>query len=166
VFGGRRASRPPGSQGPVAIAPDASRFRLLGVEAADPIRYRVLHRSSAGELTEDTVWSWSTLPSHLLATALSQGVAADPDLQMVETATAPAVAVTLLSWFMEDTAGGPHLVGAVEVRVTDAERAVHTSLHEAAVPVSRDLPGNLAVQAAQLLGDLAAAVRGAVREAT
>ena len=59
-----------------------------------------------------------------------------------------------MAWQIE-AAPSPRLVGAVEVRSTEAERVVHTRVVRLSEPVSAGLPGDLAVAAGRLLRSLA-----------
>ncbi len=148
---------------PVPTASGAHGFRLLWVEAADPIRYRLLHRSPDGEVRQDPVWSWSRLPSRLLETTLMAAVSSEPGLVLVDGPNAPTVALTLLGWHLEGPDGARRLVGIVEVQLTDEQRRVHSTVLESGSPVQGDLPGDLASVAATVLGDLAAQVLATVR---
>lgn len=139
---------------PQALAPTIS-IRLLDTQARGHIGHRLLHRLAGGELTEDPVWRWSSMPDRYLDTALRLALASSPEVRLVDTANAPAMAVTLLAWQLE-SAGSPQLVGVVELTVTAADRMVRTEMIRRSEPVSADLPGNLAAAAGRLLQSLAA----------
>jgi hypothetical protein len=81
-------------------------------------------------------------------------VASRTDLRLVDTSQAPTLSVTLLAWHLQEEQD-LHLVGIVEVRVTDEDRNVHTQILEANEPVSGELPGDLALVAGRLLRRLA-----------
>jgi hypothetical protein len=68
-------------------------------------------------LTEDAVWRWSSAPDGYLDTALRLEAASSPDVRLVDTGRAPALAATLLVWDLE-SAGETRLVEAVEFQVT------------------------------------------------
>jgi hypothetical protein len=72
------------------------------------------------------------------------------DVRLVDSATAPSLAVTLLSWQLE-TAGGGRLAGAIELQFTGSDRVVRAEVVRDTEPVSPELPGNLAVAAGRLL---------------
>ena len=135
-------------------APDAISIRLLDTQARGHIGRSVLHQRPNGELTEDAVWRWSSAPDRYLDTALRLEVASSPDLRLVDTGRAPALAATLLVWNLE-SAGETQLVGAVEFQVTGTDRVVHTQVVRASEPVSAALPGDLAAAAGRLLRRLA-----------
>ena len=139
--------------GQVTKAPNAVPVRLLDTEARGHIGHRVLHQQTDGELTEDSVWRWSSAPDRYLDTALRLEVASSPDVRPVDAARAPALAATLLVWDLE--AGGTRLVGTVEFQITGTDRVVHTQVVRASEPVSAELPGNLAAAAGRLLRRLA-----------
>ena len=75
-------------------------------------------------------------------------------LRLVDVASAPTVAATLLVWHLE-TGGGTRLVGAVEFQVTRTDHVVQTQIVQSSEAVSADLPGDLAVAAGRLLRRLA-----------
>ena len=85
----------------VAKAPNAAPVRLLEVEAREHIGRRVLHQQPGGELTEDSVWRWSSAPDRYLDTALRLEVASSSDLRLVDAGSAPALAATILVWNLE-----------------------------------------------------------------
>ena len=138
----------------VSKAPNATSVRLLDTQARGHIGRRVLHQQPNGELTQDAVWQWSTAPDRYLDTALRLEVESSPDVRLVETGRAPALAATLLVWDLE-SAGEARLVGAVEFEVTGTDRVVHTQVVRASEPVSAELPDDLAASAGRLLRRLA-----------
>jgi hypothetical protein len=140
----------------------ASPVRLLDTQARAHIGRRILHQEPDGELTADAVWWWSSAPDRYLDTALRLELASSPVWRPVESASAPVLAATLLSWQLE-SAGGTRLLGAVEFRFTAADRGVHTVVVRQSEPVSGDLPGDLAAVAGRLLRRLA--VEGLTRVA-
>ena len=75
-------------------------------------------------------------------------------MRLVDLATPPSVAVTLLAWHLDPT-GGSHLVGVVELQYTGPDRVVRFQIVRATEPVSEPLPGNLASAAGRLLRRLA-----------
>ena len=137
-----------------AKAPNAAPVRLLEVEARGHIGRRVLHQQPGGELTEDSVWRWSSAPDRYLDTALRLEVASSSDVRLVDVGSAPALAATILVWDLE-SAGGARLVGAVEFQITGTDRVVHTQVVRDSEPVSAELPGDLAAVAGRLLRRLA-----------
>jgi len=142
----------PASQ--VIKAPRASPVRLLDTQARGHIGRHVLHQQPNGELTEDAVWRWSSAPDRYLDTALRFEAASSPDVRLVDTGRAPALAATLLVWDLEST-GETRLGGAVEFQVTGTDRVVHTQVVRTSEPVSAELPGDLAAVAGRLLRRLA-----------
>ena len=138
----------------VPKAPNAASVRLLDTQARGHIGRRVLHKQPDGELTEDSVWRWSSAPDRYLDTALRIEAASSPDIRLVDAGHSTALAATLLVWDLE-YAGGTQLVGAVEFQITGTDRAVHTQVVRASEPVSADLPGDLAASAGRLLRRLA-----------
>jgi len=138
----------------VPKAPNAASVRLLDTQARGHIGRRVLHTQPDGELTEDSVWRWSSAPDRYLDTALRIEAASSPDIRLVDAGHSTALAATLLVWDLE-YAGGTQLVGAVEFQITGTDRAVHTQVVRASEPVSADLPGDLAASAGRLLRRLA-----------
>jgi hypothetical protein len=136
-------------------APNATPVRLLDTQARGHIGRSVLHQQPDGELTDDSVWRWSSAPDRYLDTALRLEVASNPDVRLVDVDRAPVLAATLLVWNLE-SAGGTRLVAAVEFQVTGTDRAVHTHVARASEPVSGELPGDLAAVAGKLLRRLAA----------
>jgi len=138
----------------VTKAPNATPVRLLDTQARGHIGRRVLHQQPNGELTEDAVWRWSSAPDRYLDTALRFELASRPDVRLVDTGRARALAATLLIWDL-DSAGETRLVGAVEFQVTGTDREVHTKVVRTSEPVSAELPGDLAAAAGRLLRRLA-----------
>ena len=138
----------------VPKAPNAASVRLLDTQARGHIGRRVLHKQPDGELTEDSIWRWSSAPDRYLDTALRIEAASSPDIRLVDAGHSTALAATLLVWDLE-YAGGTQLVGAVEFQITGTDRAVHTQVVRASEPVSADLPGDLAASAGRLLRRLA-----------
>ncbi len=145
----------PAERATSAPASNAVPVRLLETQARGHIGRRVLHQQSDGELTDDPVWQWSSAPDRYLDTALRLELASSSNLRLVDAATAPTLAATLLVWYLE-SAGETRLVGAVELRFTGTDRAVRTRVVEASEPVSAELPGNLGSAAGRLLRRLAA----------
>ena len=138
----------------VPRAPNAMPVRLLDTQARGHIGRRVLHRQPDGELTEDSVWRWSSAPDRYLDTALRFEVASNPDIRLVDVDRAPLLAARLLVWNLE-SAEGTRLVGVVEFQITGTDRVVHTQVARASEPVSAELPGDLAAAAGRLLRRLA-----------
>jgi hypothetical protein len=138
----------------VTKAPNATPVRLLDTQSRGHIGRRVLHQQPNGELTEDAVWRWSSAPDRYLDTALRFELASSPDLRLVDSARARALAATLLIWDL-DSSGEMRLVGAVEFQVTGTDREVRTKVVRASEPVSEELPGDLAAAAGRLLRRLA-----------
>ena len=146
--------QPPVPATQVTKAANATPVRLLDTQARGHIGRPVLHQQPNGELTEDAVWRWSSAPDRYLDTALRLEVASSPDVRLVDTGRAPALAATLRVWDLE-SAGGTRLVGAVEFQVTGTDRVVHTQVVRTSEPVSAELPGELAAAAGRLLRRLA-----------
>jgi hypothetical protein len=138
----------------VPKADNATPLRLLDTQARGHIGRHVLHRQAKGELTEDPIWRWTSAPDRYLDTALRLEGASSPDVLLVDSGSAPAVAATLLVWNLESP-GGTQLVGAVEFQVTGADGVVHTQVVRSSEPVSAELPGDLAAAAGRLLQRLA-----------
>ena len=63
------------------------------------------------------MWRWSSAPDRYLDTALRLELAASPGLRLVDSASSPSLAATLLAWQLESV-GGTRLVGAVEFQFT------------------------------------------------
>jgi hypothetical protein len=147
----------PKTSGPAKQVPkadDATPVRLLDTQSRGHIGRHLLHQQPNGELTEDAVWWWTSTPDRYLDTALRLEGASSPDLLLVESADAPALAATLLVWDLE-SAGGTQLVGAVEYQVTGTDGVVHTHVVRSSEPVSTGLPGDLAAASGRLLRRLA-----------
>jgi hypothetical protein len=138
----------------VSKVPNATPIRLLDTQARGQIGRRLLHQLPTGELTEDPVWLWSSFPGEYLDTALRQAVESNPNLRLVDSASAPAMAATLLAWNLESQSE-TRLVGAAEFQITGADRSIHSKVVQASEPVAADLPGNLAVVSGRLLRRLA-----------
>jgi hypothetical protein len=132
----------------------AASVRLLDTQARGHIGRRLLHQQPDGELIEDPVWRWSSAPDRYLDTALRLELTSSRVLRLVDVASAPTVAATLLVWQLE-TGGGTRLVGAVEFQVTGIDRVIQTKVVQASEAVSGDLPGDLAAAAGRLLRRLA-----------
>ena len=132
----------------------AASVRLLDTQARGHIGRRVLHQQPDGELIEDPVWRWSSAPDRYLDTALRLELTSSRVLRLVDVASAPTVAATLLVWHLE-TGAGTRLVGAVEFQVTRTDHVVQTQVVQASETVSADLPGDLAAAAGRLLRRLA-----------
>jgi hypothetical protein len=127
-----------------------------GSQARAHIGRRLLHQEPDGELVEDAVWRWSSAPARYLDSALRLAFASSPNVQLVDSGTATAMSVTLITWHLE-TADSVQLVGAVELVITNTDRAVQTHVIRGSESVSSELPGNLAVAAGRLLQTLASA---------
>ena len=140
--------------GPEVSVDNARPIRLLDTQARGHIGRRVLHQQPSGELTEDPVWRWSSAPDRYLDTAIRLELTSHPRLRLVDAATAPALAATLLVWNIE-SADGTHLVGVVEFQFTGIDRAVHTKVVRGSEAVSAQLPGDLPAAAGRLLRRLA-----------
>ena len=80
----------------VPKAPNAASVRLLDTQARGHIGRRVLHKQPDGELTEDSVWRWSSAPDRYLDTALRIEAASSPDIRLVDAGHSTALAATLL----------------------------------------------------------------------
>lgn len=142
--------------GKVTKSSDALPVRLLDTEARGGIGRRVLHQQPNGELTGDAIWLWASPPDRYLDTALRFEVASRPDVRLVDSSQATALATTILVWDLESS-GGTRLVAAVEFQVTATDRVVHTEVFRDAEPVSAELPGDLAAAAGRLLRRVASA---------
>ena len=132
----------------------AASVRLLDTQARGHIGRRLLHQQPDGELIEDSVWRWSSAPDRYLDTALRLELTSSRVLRLVDVASAPTVAATLLVRHLE-TGAGTRLVGAVEFQVTRTDHVVQTQVVQASETVSADLPGDLAAAAGRLLRRLA-----------
>ena len=148
------APQAPASAGPGTSGTTAASIRLLDTQARGHIGRRLLHQQPDGELIEDPVWRWSSAPDRYLDTALRLELTSSRVLRLVDVASAPTVAATLLVWHLE-TGAGTRLVGAVEFQVTRTDHVVQTQVVQASETVSADLPGDLAAAAGRLLRRLA-----------
>ena len=135
-------------------AASAAPIRLLDTQSRAHIGRRLLHQQTNGELIEDPVWRWSSLPDHYLDTALHLEVAAAPDWQLVDSGHVVSLGATLLSWHLA-SGEGMRLVGAVEFQITSTDHVVRTQIVGASEPVSGELPGDLALASGRLLRGLA-----------
>lgn len=147
-----------GAAEPVVDEVDAVAVRLLETHARDPIRHRILYRTPEGELLEDAVWRWSSTPDRYLDTALHMAAASNPKVRVADTSKVSSLAANLLACYLESVPGGAgrHLVGVVELRITDPDHAVRPEILRAEEAVSGELPGNLAVAMGRLMRRLAA----------
>jgi len=127
--------------------------RLLDTQSRAHIGRHLLRRQPHGELLEDSVWRWTSAPDRYLDTSLRLVLAASPDIRLVDSGSARALAVTLVEWNLD--AETHRLVGAVTVEVTMPDRSVGTTVIRADEAVSADLPGDLAVASGRLLHRLA-----------
>jgi hypothetical protein len=135
-------------------ARNAAPVRLLETQARGHIGRRLLHQQPNGELTEDSVWRWSSAPDRYLDTALRLEAASNPDIRLVDAGRAPTLAATLLVWELE-SGQGTRLNGAVEFQMTGTDRVLHSQVVRDSEPVSAELPGDLAAAAGRLLRRLA-----------
>lgn len=142
----------------------AAPIRLLDTHARGHIGRRLLHQQPHGELSEDSVWSWSSNPDRYLDSALRLALAATGDLRLVDTANAATMGVTLIAWQLESS-NSPRLVGAVEVSITAPDRTVLTQVVRASEPLSTEMPGDLSAAAGRLLNELATQCVARVTEA-
>jgi hypothetical protein len=110
----------------------------------------VLHQQQNGELTQDSVWWWSSAPDRYLDTALRLEVASRADVRLVDADRAPSLAATLLVWDLESQ-GGARFVGVVEFQFTGTDGVLDTQVVRASEPVATDLPGDLAAVSGRLL---------------
>jgi hypothetical protein len=127
------ASSPQGNH-----AADAMPVRLLETQARTHIGRRLLHQEADGELVEDAVWRWSSAPARYLDSALRLAFATRPDVRLVDSGNATAMAVTLIAWHLE-SAGSARLVGAVELVITSTDRSVQAQVIRGSEPVSAEL---------------------------
>lgn len=135
---------------------NAISVRLLDTQAREQIGRHLLHQQPNGELTEDAVWRWSAAPDRYLDSALRLEVASIPNVRLVDSSSATALAATLLAWNLDSTGGKTQLVGAVEFQVTRTDRVVRTQVVRSSEAVAPELPGDLAPAAGHLLRRLAA----------
>jgi hypothetical protein len=115
-----------------------------------------LHQEPNGELSEDAVWRWSSLPDRYLDSALRLAFASSAELRLVDAGGVSTLAVTLTTWHLE-SADRTHLVGTIEFVLTTADRTFVTQVVREAEPVSPEMPGDLAAGAGRLLNRLAGA---------
>jgi len=139
---------------PAAATAKASPIRLLDTQARAHIGRPLLYQEPSGELIADATWRWSSAPDRYLDTALRMELAASPGLRLVDLASSPSLATTLLAWHVE-TAGGRRLVGAAEFQLTGTDRVVHLHMVRGSEPVSSELPGDVAAAAGRLLRRIA-----------
>jgi hypothetical protein len=128
--------------------------RLIETQVLGHLGRRLLHRLANGELTEDPVWRWSSSPDRYLDSALRMAVSSNPGLRLVDSRSAPVLAVTLVAFELE-SGSSQQLVGAVEVQVIGADRVINTEVIRAGEPLSAEMPGNLSDAAGRLLQRLA-----------
>jgi hypothetical protein len=138
----------------VSKAPNAAPVRLQETQAMGHIGRPLLHQQPSGELTADPVWRWSSAPDRYLDTALELEAASNPNVRLVDTARAPALAATLIAWDLESKEG-TRLVGAVEFQITGDNSVVRTKVVRDSEPITGELPGNLATAAGSLLRRIA-----------
>jgi hypothetical protein len=139
---------------PQAAGLNVTFVRLLDTQARAHIGRRVLRQEADGEIVEDPVWRWSSAPDRYLDTALRLELTSRADVRLVDSAAAPALAVTLVNWHLE-SAGTARLVGVIQVQLTSVDRTVREEVVTESEPVSGELPGNLAAAAGRLLHRLA-----------
>lgn len=152
-----RMIEPQLSVGPPAVAADkAASVRLLDTHARGHIGRPILHLRPDGELVTDPVWRWSSAPDRYLDTALRLAIASSPNVRLVDTAGAPALALTLVAWHLETGASDTRLVGAIQIQLTGTNGVVREEIIRDTELVSNPLPGDLAAVAGRLLGRLAA----------
>jgi hypothetical protein len=145
---------PLASARPGPTAANAIPVRLLETQARAHIGRSLLRQQADGELVEDAVWRWSSAPTRYLDSALRVAFASSPDVRLVDSGNATAIAVTLIAWHLE-SASSVHLVGAVELVMTSTDRTVRAQVIRGSEPTSSELPGNLAAAAGHLLQKLA-----------
>ncbi len=136
-------------------SPNATPVHLLDTQARGHIGRRVLHQQENGELTQDSVWWWSSAPDRYLDTALRLEVASRADVRLVDADRAPSLAATLLVWDLESQ-GGARFVGVVEFQIRGIDGVLDTQVVRASEPVATDLPGDLAAVSGRLLRRFAA----------
>jgi hypothetical protein len=81
-------------------------------------------------------------------------VASNPDLRLVDGASAPTIAATLLVWNLESSSE-TRLVGAVELQIIGTDRSIRSKVVRAAEPITGEMPGDLAAVAGRLMRHLA-----------
>jgi len=145
----------PDSAKQVTKTANAVSVHLLDTQARGHISRRVLHQQANGELTQDSVWWWSSAPNRYLDTALRLEVASRPDVRLVDGERAPDLAATLLVWDLESQ-DGPRFVGVVEFQIRGVDGVLDTHVVRASEPVSTELPGDLAAVTGRLLRRFAA----------
>ena len=160
-----RAAAARASEAAGRSAPNAAPIRLLDTQARGHIGRRVLHQQPNGELTEDSVWRWSSAPDRYLDTALRLELASSPDVRLVDAgqrSRAGRNAARLGSRVCRrrhDSSG----LSSFSSRGPTA-----WSIHrwcEQASPSVRELPGDLAAAAGRLLRRLASeGLAGVARE--
>jgi hypothetical protein len=143
---------PPADKGTSAAS--GTPIRLLDTQARGHIGRRLLHQQPSGELTEDAIWRWSSSPDRYLDSAIRLELAANQKMRLVDSASSPSLAATLLAWHLESV-NGTRLVGAVEFQFIGADRVVRAHIARGSEPVSGELPGDLAAAAGRLLSVLA-----------
>lgn len=149
---------------PEAKAAEPTPVRLLDTQAQAHIGRRLLYKRAGGELVEDPVWMWSSAPDRYLDLALRLAVTSSPDLRLIDAGRAPALALTLISWHVEETDGGRRLVGAAELTVAGTDRGVRAQIVRASEPLAAEFPGDLAGAAGRLLRTLASESLGKARQ--
>ena len=140
---------------PETKAADPASIRLLDTQAQAHIGRRLLYKRVGGELAEDPVWMWSSAPDRYLDLALRLAVTSSPDLRLIDAGRAPALAVTLIGWHVEEADGGRRLVGAAEVTVAGTDHGVRAQVVRTSEPLAAELPGDLAGAAGRLVHRLA-----------
>lgn len=138
-----------------AKAAEPTPIRLLDTQAHAHIGRRLLYKRADGELIEDPVWMWSSAPDRYLDLALRLAVSSSPDLRLIDAGRAPALALTLIAWHVEEADGGRRLVGAAEVTAAGTDRGVRVQIVRASEPLGAEFPGDLAGAAGRLLHTLA-----------
>jgi ABC-type uncharacterized transport system auxiliary subunit len=133
--------------------PDATPIRLVETRAREHIGRRILWRQTNGELVEDPIWRWSSMPERYLDTALRLELESSPSVRLVDASDASLLAATLLVWALESSRS--QLVGAVEFQFTGTDRVVRAHVVQGSEPVSSELPGDLAAAAGRLFHRLA-----------
>jgi hypothetical protein len=152
-FGSQPSSSVAGQR---VVQADARPIRLLQTEARAHIGRRLLHQEPDGELVEDPIWRWSSAPARYLDSVMRSVFSSSPEVRLVDSGNATAMAVTLITWQLE-SASGVHLAGAIELVITSPDRSVQAQVIRASEPVSSELPGDLADAAGRLLQTLASA---------
>ena len=135
----------------VPKVPNAIPVRLLDTQARGHIGRRVLHQQPDGELTEDSVWRWSSAPDRYLDTALRLEVASNPDIRLVDVGRAPGARPQRSSCGISNLRVGHDWSGLWSFRSRALTGWLHTQVVRASEPVSAELPGDLAAVAGRLL---------------